>query len=77
MDLKDRIVYDAKNESIYFARYEVQSFLVNQLSSNGEVKPILTLDSVSKFEKIVADRGFIYNIRSKGAVKSIYRIELK
>ncbi len=73
----DRIVYDAENESIYFARYEVQSYLVSQLSSNGEVQPILTLDSVSRLEKLVANKGFIYSIRSKGAVKSIYQTSLK
>lgn len=73
----DRIVYDAENESIYFARYEVQSYLVNQLSSNGEVQPIMTLDSVSRFEKLMANNGFIYTIRSKGAVKSIYQTSLK
>ena len=73
----DRIVYDAENESIYFARYELENFMVNQLSSNGEVKPIMILDSVSKFEKLVANNGFIFNIRSKGAVKSIYQTSLK
>ncbi len=73
----DRIVYDAEHEAVYFARYESQNFLLNQLSSDGEVQPIMTLDSVLKFEKILANNGFIYTIRSKGAVKSIYRTSLK